>query len=130
MPLKRSWRQTLAVSAAILALAAAVSILLGCPLRLLFGVSCPLCGMGRACLCAVRLDFAAAFRFHPLWPLVIPGLTVWAACERRTPGRGRPVWLTLLLIFAVVFAVRLVRQDPVVWPEPASGLLTGLFYKK
>ena len=130
MPLKQDWRRTLAVAAAVLALAAAVSILVGCPLRLLFGVSCPLCGMGRAGLCAIRLDFAGAFRFHPLWPLVVPGLTAWVACERKSPGRGRPVWLTLLLVFAAVYAVRLLNRDPVVLPEPASGLLTGLLFKQ
>ena len=55
-----------------------------CPFRFFFGISCPGCGMTRALLAALRLDFAAAFSYHPLffllpfscWDIIsIPGLT-------------------------------------------------------
>lgn len=56
----------------------------GCPFRFFFGISCPGCGMTRALLAALRLDFAAAFptircfsccRFS-CWDIIsIPGLT-------------------------------------------------------
>lgn len=38
-----------------------------CPIKFLTGVSCPGCGMSRACMHALKLDFASAFAFHPLW---------------------------------------------------------------
>lgn len=38
----------------------------GCPFRFFFGISCPGCGMTRALLAALRLDFAAAFSYHPV----------------------------------------------------------------
>ena len=42
----------------------------GCPFRFFFGISCPGCGMTRALLAALRLDFAAAFSYHPLFFLL------------------------------------------------------------
>ena len=116
-------------AALVLALAGALTLLAGCPVRRLFGVSCPLCGMGRACLCALRLDFGAAFRFHPLWPLTVPGLTAWVLAERRRPGRSKPIWLGLLLVLTGVYVFRIWKQDPVLLPDLPSGLVTGLFYK-
>jgi len=38
-----------------------------CPVRAIFGVDCPGCGMTRACLSALRLDFRSAFAYHPLF---------------------------------------------------------------
>ena len=35
-----------------------------CPIRSLFHIPCPACGMTRACLSALRFDFVAAFYDH------------------------------------------------------------------
>jgi hypothetical protein len=43
----------------------------GCPFRLITGIPCPGCGMTHAFLAAFRGDFADAFRWHPLFPLVM-----------------------------------------------------------
>ena len=43
----------------------------GCPFYRLTGIPCPVCGMTRAYLAAFQLDFAAAFRMHPLWPTAV-----------------------------------------------------------
>lgn len=37
-----------------------------CILRLALHIPCPACGLTRAALCLLRLDFAGAQRFHPL----------------------------------------------------------------
>ena len=39
----------------------------GCIFQVAFGIPCPGCGMTRAILAAVRLDFCAAFSFHPMF---------------------------------------------------------------
>ena len=44
----------------------------GCPFYRLTGIPCPVCGMTRAYLAALRLNFSAAFRLHPLWPSAVP----------------------------------------------------------
>lgn len=43
-----------------------------CPIRTLFGVNCPGCGLTRAFLAALHLDFKRAFSLHPLFWLVGP----------------------------------------------------------
>lgn len=44
----------------------------GCPFRRVFSVDCPGCGVTRACLLALRGDFADAWALHPLFWLVVP----------------------------------------------------------
>ena len=43
---------------------------IGCIFRLMTGIPCPGCGMTRAWLAALRLDYAAAFAYHPLFWVV------------------------------------------------------------
>ena len=38
-----------------------------CPVKLLFGVDCPGCGLTRAFFAALHFDFRAAFAYHPLF---------------------------------------------------------------
>ena len=43
-----------------------------CLFKYFFGISCPGCGMSRAMLSAIRLDFTSAFSHHPMfWSLPI-----------------------------------------------------------
>jgi hypothetical protein len=54
---------------------AAVLILVldvGCVFRRVTGIPCPGCGMTRAHLAALQLDFKTAFFYHPLWFLPVP----------------------------------------------------------
>ena len=44
----------------------------GCPFNYLFHIPCPMCGMTRAHLAALQLDFDKAFALHPLFPIGIP----------------------------------------------------------
>lgn len=54
-------------------LVAAVFLLdISCPIRKLTGFPCPGCGMTRAWLAVLKLNFKEAFRFHPLWFLPVP----------------------------------------------------------
>lgn len=51
---------------------------IGCPIKYVTGVSCAGCGMTRACLSALTLDFSAAFYYHPLWILMPPAILLLA----------------------------------------------------
>lgn len=42
-----------------------------CPIQMVFHINCPGCGMTRAILSALHLEFREAFRYHNLFPLVI-----------------------------------------------------------
>ena len=39
---------------------------IGCPIRFLLGIPCPTCGVTRALLSLVRLDFTAYLRYNPM----------------------------------------------------------------
>ena len=99
----------------LLAAAAALSLLWGCPLRQLVGIGCPLCGVSRALLRVLRLDFAGAFTLHPLWPLILltPPLGVWLT-EKKPKAVGPFCW-TVFALLLLVYTLRLLSRDPVVF---------------
>lgn len=49
-----------------------------CPTYVIFKVCCPFCGMTRAHLAALRLDFATAMYYHPVFYCGIPFLWLLA----------------------------------------------------
>ena len=67
MNLSRKTVQKSLILAAALAAVAALSLLgVGCPIYHFLGFPCPGCGMTRAVLCLLHLDFAGAWSFHPM----------------------------------------------------------------
>lgn len=92
-----------------------------CLFRLATGLPCPLCGMTHAFAEAAGGRFAAAFEWHPLWPL-FAGLVLATALlflvdavargDRAmrflaSARRGWPALLVLLVIFGVIRWIRL-----------------------
>lgn len=101
-------------------------LLYHCPFRYFFGIACPGCGMTRALLSALRLDLAAAFAYHPLWPFLLPvGMYLaLSAYGLRIPYRQQNAYLVfLLLLIAAVYILRLCAGDPVVQPDMAQAVL-------
>ena len=123
-------KKQIVLTLCVFALALAVySLLIGCPLRQLFGVKCPMCGMTRAVLSLLRLDFSGAFHWHPAWPLVLILLPLYVILELRRVGSGRIPGVLLILVLVVSYVVRLILRDPVIWPDLREGLLTGLVFR-
>ena len=96
--------------------AAAVLLLdIGCPIRRLTGFPCPGCGMTRAFLAAFRLDFAEAFRLHPLWMLPIP-LFVLSLLRPGIFARHKWAenffWGAMLVLTVGVYLVRMLLFFP------------------
>lgn len=81
-----------------------------CPIRYLTGISCVGCGMTRAWLCLIQLDFVGAMRYHPLfWLPVLVGLGFYF--RRRIPKHLLQSGLVCIVLLAtVVYFSRLV--DP------------------
>lgn len=48
-----------------------ICLIYKCPFRMLLHIECPGCGMTRAIISAIKLDFKAAFQYHCLFPLII-----------------------------------------------------------
>lgn len=94
-----------------------------CPVKWLTGISCPGCGMTRACLSALTLRFPEAFAYHPLWvalPFVLVALAVLHFLKRQKAAQ------TLLIVSgSVMIAVWLYRicflEGEIVTFRPADG---------
>lgn len=101
---------------------------MGCPIQFFTGISCAGCGMTRACLHALRLDFAAAFAYHPLW-LALP-VAAFLLILFKVRKMERAFW-AVLYVFAgamlgvYVFRLFLTDSDIVVW-APESGFVYRL----
>ena len=88
---------------------------IGCPIKFLTGISCAGCGMTRAWLSALKLDFAQAFYYHPLFLMVPIGVMVlWM--RKRLPGKTAGIILSsMVVIFMVVYVMRMMDpQDTIV----------------
>lgn len=83
-----------------------------CPLRWGVGIGCPGCGMTRAAACLLRLDFAGAWRMHPL-VFVVAGFFLLAAwmwiTGKGNPLRQRRLLWGLTILFAVWWGIRIFR---------------------
>ncbi|MBO0610502.1 DUF2752 domain-containing protein [Myceligenerans salitolerans] len=78
-----------------------------CPLLLLTGWACPLCGGLRGTYELAHLDLAGAWAMNPLWVLLAPALVVWWAVwfarrVRGLPGPRLPSWTPWALLGSLV----------------------------
>lgn len=79
----------------------------GCPTKMLLGISCPGCGMTRACLAVLRFDFKDAFFYHPLF-ILVPFMGIAFLWKERFPKRLlRAFWIGISIIFILVWLYRL-----------------------
>ena len=130
--MKKLWIKYKTCVGAIAAIAILVVVLqlLGvtCIIKHLTGISCPGCGMTRACMSALRLDFSAAFAYHPLWialPVALGSLTV-CKIKHRTRSFRAILAGSLLLLFAVYLWRMLAQNGNVVVFEPQNGAIARL----
>ncbi len=96
-----------------------------CPIKFLSGVSCPGCGMSRACFSVLRLDFEAAFYYNPLWcilPIVAP-ILAWSHWKKKTRVLEITVSVSAALLF-IVWLYRIIFLDTtVVVFDPTNGAI-------
>lgn len=96
-------------AAALAAVGWAVVRFYHCPLRMLTGHDCPGCGLTRALLALLRLDFSAAAEYHPLIFLIVPeGIYLFFRNHFRIAQVAEIVLGVLtLILFAVVWIARI-----------------------
>ena len=126
----RKYRVHLPLAAVLLLYAAGMYFFkISCPIKWLTGISCPGCGMTRAAVALLRLDFAAAFYFHPL-VFFLPPLAI-ALFILHEKGKKRAYAVLLYLLIAAFFAVylwRMIRGDgAVVTFAPWQSLPARIF---
>ena len=83
---------------------------LGCIFKTMTGLSCPGCGMTRAWLSALRLDFSAALAYHPLFwavPIALALVYVQAPCaELVRRAEKEPVSVGKAALGACLFVTK------------------------
>ncbi len=128
-----------------LAIAAAVILLLNlafgtvCPFRILFGTPCPGCGMTRALLLLLRLDFRGALSMHPLSPFFFVLFLLFPFFRYgKTDRTGLWVRLCAVLLFLLlpVYLFRMLRVFPgeapmdLTFADSLLGRLVRFFLKQ
>lgn len=99
----------------------------GCPIKFITGVSCPGCGMTRAILSVLRLDFAGAFHYHPLFFLAPVMFFLFIFQDYIKPGVVKVSWIVLITLFILTYLYRLLfTQNEVVAIDFSGGLVVKL----
>jgi len=102
---------------------------IGCPIKFISGISCGGCGMTRAWLSVLHLDFRSAFYYHPLFLL----LPVYAFVYFFRNKLGHKVFdvinLLFITLFVLVYIIRLIDpNDTVVVFEPFNGIFFKILH--
>ncbi|MBO5384116.1 MAG: DUF2752 domain-containing protein [Ruminococcus sp.] len=76
-----------------------------CPFMKKTGYPCPVCGATRAYLAAARLDFKAAFEYHPLFPILLPMFAYMAFGKKPLFRSKKREKVITILFFLTIFCV-------------------------
>lgn len=103
---------------------------IGCPIRFFTGISCAGCGMTRAWLSVLKLDFAEAFRFHPLFWTIPPG-GIFFIFRKRIPKKAAHFIMGgLIILFITVYIVRMLNPaDTVVKIDFCNSIIWKILEK-
>ncbi len=84
--------------------------------------------MTRAYLALLRLDFAAAFSYHPLFILPPIALLLIVFKEKISKRLYYSLWFTIIGAFLIIYVLRILDvNDTVVVFEPKRGLIYRVF---
>ncbi len=103
---------------------------IGCPIKFITGISCPGCGMTRAYYSLLHLDFKNAFYYHPLfWTLPIIILLILFKDKINPKAFNFILWF-IILLFLVIYVIRLFSNNSAVIFEPSDSLIFRLIKNK
>ena len=97
--------------------------LIGCPIRWATGIPCAGCGMTRAWIAVLHLDFQKAYYYHPLYPLPLIALLLFWAKKKISPVIYKSIFYGMALLFVGVYGYRLVTGDDVLAIDVQSGIV-------
>lgn len=75
-----------------------------CPMKLLFDIPCPGCGMTRAIISLLKFDFKVSFTYNPLAIFVLLALVYFIFIRKflKIPSKFEKLYLVLLAVSLVV----------------------------
>ena len=102
-----------------------------CPIKFIFGLSCPTCGITRAVLHALQLDFSNAFHYHIFWPVVIVGLIAYILYKLKILKVNRNLMIIILCIICITnlgyYFYRLFNNSEIVYFAFNESLIYKVF---
>ena len=102
-----------------------------CPIKFIFGISCPGCGMSRAFYSVLEFKFERAFYYHPLWPLVLivillVGIDLLKI--HKFKDKTKKIFIKVVcVIFIAVYVIRLIMQVEVIQPDFKESLIYHIY---
>ena len=102
---------------------------IGCPIKFFTGVSCAGCGMTRAWMRVLHLDFLGAWNYHPLYWTVPVGAAAFLL-KKRYPTAGKVILGVIIALFVVVYIARMLDPDcTIVVFEPHNSLFYRIVHR-
>ena len=101
-----------------------------CPLKYMFGLSCPFCGITRAITYALKFDFSKAFYYHAFWPIVLIGIIVHILYEFKVIKMNKVFNISLyvfVILNFVYYIYRLTSGSNIVYFNFKGSLLYKIF---
>ncbi len=97
--------------------------IVGCPARYFLGICCPGCGMTRASLSILKLDFIAAFNYHPL-VFIMPVCVVIFFIRKKLPKKLYNALVSFgIVLFIGLYVYRLITDCEYVYIDITRGLI-------
>ena len=87
---------------------------IGCPIKFLTGIPCAGCGMTRAWVSALKLDFVQAFYFHPLFWTVPIGIFVYLFRKHIPAQNVKFLMCIAIILFITVYIIRMMNPEDTV----------------
>lgn len=82
---------------------------IGCPFKNLFGIPCAGCGMTRAFIALIQLDFKSAFNYHPL-VFGIPFIAIVFLFGDKFSKKFLIIfWASVVILFICVYFIKLMN---------------------
>lgn len=97
-----------------------------CPIKFLTGVSCAGCGMTRAFISLLKLDFSSAFYFHPLFFMPFVVLIIFLFRKYLPKWFLKLSFIIILSSFIIVYFIRMFQPDNSI---VSFEIKNGLIYK-
>ncbi len=124
-----------------IAVLVAITVLSGdsmCIIRRITGLPCPTCGMTRAGLSLLYLDFSGAFDYHPLIFFVVPALFIGfltVTTGKASKEKLKPWIIGSAVLIFTVYVIRMILffpdREPMVFDENSlAGFILRLFSRK
>ena len=93
---------------------------IGCPIKFISGICCPGCGMTRAVISALKLDFKQAFYYHPLW-CITPLAFVLLILFRKNKRAFNICVTVFCIMFIATYAIRISSGSDIVYFKPENN---------